>query len=664
MEFEQPRHILRAELPQRAVLRRGVVDRPLRDFVRALLDGVMQRAAEIVGGDAPVVVEHDQALRGVPQLAHVAGPTVALQRDPGIGHHLRWPAPRRARELLDECVHEEREIAGASAQWREVQVDDVEPVEQILPEITLGDRLLDVAVRGCDDPDIEFDEARITQAPHLPLFQYAEQLRLECRGQFGDLVEEYGAAIRVQQEPFRPLHRPGERSALVPEQLRLEQAGRHRGAVDRDEWPRAAQGMGVNEAGDQILAGAAFASDEYARVGGCHLAGLLEHPRHDGAGAKDAVAAGRACALPRERSFLHCQSAVAPRALDGDEKLVRRERLCEVVERAFAYGGHGRCDRGVRRHHDHRSRGFIGNGRGEYRHPVRTRHPEVGDDDVRLHVACHPAKPQRFAERDTRIALACEQALAVLEHRRLVVDYEYASSFHVAPIGSKGSLTTKRHPPPGAMSSRMVPRCRSMMLRQTVSPSPVPRPASFVVKNGSNTRSRRPAGTPGPVSHTSISAASFPALARMVSVTTPPAGVASAALSRRLTITVSIAFSCPTMDGTGDSTTSASSSRRVANVLRNNATVLSATAPSAMGPASCCSSRAKRRRLDVRSRSRSTCCCRVSMSAASGLSLQWSRMSRCMHSIRLPMIASGLLISCASPAAITLMTARRSERRI
>ena len=81
--------------------------------------------------------------------------------------------------------------------------------------------------------------------------------------------------------------------------------------------------------------------------------------------------------------------------------------------------------------------------------PSAPGHAEVGDDDVRLHVARDIAKPQRFAERDARVSLAREQSLAVLEHRRFVVDYENAGSFHVAPRGSSGSVTTNRHPPPG-----------------------------------------------------------------------------------------------------------------------------------------------------------------------------------------------------------------------
>src|ERR1019366_9498633 len=103
--------------------------------------------------------------------------------------------------------------------------------------------------------------ARIAQPPHLTLLEHAQQLRLECGGELGDLVEKYGPVVGVCEQPFRPLHGPGERTALVTEQLRLEQAVRHRGAVDRNEWPVLAKRMAVDEPRDEILSRAALAGD-------------------------------------------------------------------------------------------------------------------------------------------------------------------------------------------------------------------------------------------------------------------------------------------------------------------------------------------------------------------------------------------------------------------
>ena len=73
---------------------------------------------------------------------------------------------------------------------------------------------------------------------------------------------------------------------------------------------------------------------------------------------------------------------------------------------------------------------------------------------------------------------------------------------------------------------------RRRIRRATSRPRPVPLPTSFVVKNGSNTRSRMSGGIPGPSSAMSISAQSPSAL--VVIVMRPLSPRASIALARRL----------------------------------------------------------------------------------------------------------------------------------
>jgi len=59
-------------------------------------------------------------------------------------------------------------------------------------------------------------------------------------------------------------------------------------------------------------------------------------------------------------------------------------------------------------------------------------------------------------------------------------------------------------PPPGVPESEISPPCSLTMLYVIESPSPVPVPTSFVVKNGSKTRLAILAGIPGPVSAKTI----------------------------------------------------------------------------------------------------------------------------------------------------------------
>ena len=84
-------------------------------------------------------------MQGVLQLAHIARPGRAQQR-------LRVLGGQRARRQAvglgvfgDEMVGERDDVAGALAQRRQLQVDDVEAEEQILAEAAIADSLR----RGC-----------------------------------------------------------------------------------------------------------------------------------------------------------------------------------------------------------------------------------------------------------------------------------------------------------------------------------------------------------------------------------------------------------------------------------------------------------------------------------------------------------------------------------
>ena len=97
-------------------------------------------------------------------------------------------------------------------------------------------------------------------------------------------------------------------------------------------------------------------------------------------------------------------------------------------------------------------------------------------------------------------------------------------------------------PFPGTESISTVPPASVMIPWTVASPSPVPSPASFVVKKGSKARSRTSAGMPVPSSLTVRRTPASVPETPMESV--PPAGIASRALTARLTRTCS---SCATV---------------------------------------------------------------------------------------------------------------------
>src|SRR5204863_352965 len=93
-----------------------------------------------------------------------------------------------------------------------------------------------------------------------------DQRALERVGELADVVEEERAALGELDAAAAPRERAGERAALVPEQLALEQLLGQRRAVDGDEWSARALAPAVDRARRQLLAGAALAEQEHGRV--------------------------------------------------------------------------------------------------------------------------------------------------------------------------------------------------------------------------------------------------------------------------------------------------------------------------------------------------------------------------------------------------------------
>ena len=93
----------------------------------------------------------------------------------------------------------------------------------------------------------------------------------------------------------------GKGSALVSEELALEERVRQRRAVDGDKRPVRARAVRVNRVRDQLLPGPAFAAHQHRRVGCCHPRDESVDRLHRGALADEVVLNRRV--LPKARVF-------------------------------------------------------------------------------------------------------------------------------------------------------------------------------------------------------------------------------------------------------------------------------------------------------------------------------------------------------------------------
>ena len=142
---------------------------------------------------------------------------------------------------------------------------DVQPIEQIFPEGAITNALRQIAVRGCDYPNIDAQGLAAERGYH-PSLQRAEDFGLHGQGHIADLVEKERAALGLAKGSGIVGECPGEGAPSMAKQLAFQQLCRNRGAVDRNKRIAAAISMVVDCARHQLLARPGPASDQHARV--------------------------------------------------------------------------------------------------------------------------------------------------------------------------------------------------------------------------------------------------------------------------------------------------------------------------------------------------------------------------------------------------------------
>ena len=142
------------------------------------------------------------------------GQRIALQRGLGIGGQLKT--------LVQEAARQRQDILAALGEWRHLQLDDAQAVEQVLAEGAGADGLAQRRVGGGDDTHAGAPRAVGTEALELPGLQHPQQLRLAAAAERAELIEEQRAAVGGLEAPGARA-RAGESARLGAEQLRLDE---------------------------------------------------------------------------------------------------------------------------------------------------------------------------------------------------------------------------------------------------------------------------------------------------------------------------------------------------------------------------------------------------------------------------------------------------------
>jgi hypothetical protein len=151
---------------------------------------------EILDREGAVAGEDHRALGGVAKRADVARPVIGLERGEHVGRHLARGLAVFLRIERDIMVDEQGHVLAPLAQRRQLDLDRVEPEQQVLAEQALVAEPVGREVGGGDDPDVDRHRPVGADRDHLALLERGQQLGLEVERQVADLVEEQGAAVR------------------------------------------------------------------------------------------------------------------------------------------------------------------------------------------------------------------------------------------------------------------------------------------------------------------------------------------------------------------------------------------------------------------------------------------------------------------------------------
>src|SRR4029450_10991718 len=110
-------------------------------------------------GNRRALRQDDGSFDGVLELAHVAGPLVLLQSRQSVVVDAFDPAAGSLCVFLDEMLDQGRNVLAALAEWRNLDGNHVQPVEEIVLKLTLGDELAQVEGGRGDHADGEYVDA-------------------------------------------------------------------------------------------------------------------------------------------------------------------------------------------------------------------------------------------------------------------------------------------------------------------------------------------------------------------------------------------------------------------------------------------------------------------------------------------------------------------------
>jgi hypothetical protein len=94
-------------------------------------------------------------------------------------------------------LRQHEHVVGALPELGDAELDHIEPEVEILAERAAADGVVQIDVRGADDPDVGLSRRAAAEALKLPCLQHAQELHLPREREIADLVQEARPAVSL-----------------------------------------------------------------------------------------------------------------------------------------------------------------------------------------------------------------------------------------------------------------------------------------------------------------------------------------------------------------------------------------------------------------------------------------------------------------------------------
>lgn len=151
----------------------------------------------------------DRLHQTVLELAHIAGPVPGAKTVQNVRRQMGGPTASLAVDAGEEGLHQVRQVFRPLPQGRQVDVDNLQPEEEILSEPTLRHLLCQVHIRSGEDARVGGLHLLRPKGHKLLVLEHPQQFCLHGRRQLADFVQEERPSARKGELADLPAYRPG-----------------------------------------------------------------------------------------------------------------------------------------------------------------------------------------------------------------------------------------------------------------------------------------------------------------------------------------------------------------------------------------------------------------------------------------------------------------------